>query len=102
MTSITYVPMSLCPLTVTIHLILPESQTSSIDFVSLTEVKSRFKTFKYVGGVFSLTAFDIRMRILLRIMEAFILRTWNRTVLSFHVVLKMLPEMFMATSLGKL
>ena len=40
-TSITYVPMSLWPITVTIHLILPEEggQTSSIDFVSSTEVK---------------------------------------------------------------
>ena len=39
-TSITYVPMSLWPLTVTIHQIFPEEegQTSSIDFVSSTEV----------------------------------------------------------------
>ena len=39
MTSITYVPMFLWLLTVTIHLKLPGSQTSSIDFVSSTEVK---------------------------------------------------------------
>ena len=39
MTSISYVSMYLWPLTVTIHLIFPESQTSSIDFVSSTEVK---------------------------------------------------------------
>ena len=38
-TLITYVPISLWPLTVTIHLIFPEGQTPSIDFVSSTEVK---------------------------------------------------------------
>ena len=40
-TSITYVPMFLWLLTVTIHLKLPESQTPSIDFVPSTEVKRR-------------------------------------------------------------